>query len=108
MATRTVPEAEHERDGRSMVKDPMVEARAHGIAEPDAAELTYAEPARVGRFGVATVGLIAALIQRGWQPVLALERVPHPLGADPRRRPASFWASMSWVPRASRPCCAAG
>jgi hypothetical protein len=59
MATRTIPEAD--RLERRNVEDPMVEARARGTAEPLAAP----EPARVprvGRFGVATAGLLAVLV----------------------------------------------
>ena len=59
MATRTIPESE--RLERRNVEDPMVEARARGTAEPHAGEPVYGEPMRVGRFGVATVGLIALL-----------------------------------------------
>jgi hypothetical protein len=59
MATRTIPEAD--RLERRNVEDPMVEARAQGTAEPIAAEPPNAVP-RVGRFGVATAGLLAALV----------------------------------------------
>jgi len=59
MATRTIPE--DERIERRNVEDPMVAARARGTAEPSAADAPYGEPMRVGRFGIATVGLIAAL-----------------------------------------------
>jgi len=60
MATRTIPEAE--RVERRDAEDPMVEARARGTKEPYVADREFAEPVRVGRFGVATVGLIAVLV----------------------------------------------
>lgn len=60
MATRTIPESE--RLERSNAEDPMVEARARGTEEPYVAKHEVAEPVRVGRFGVATVGLIAVLV----------------------------------------------
>jgi hypothetical protein len=59
MATRTIPEAD--RLERRNVEDPMVEARARGTAEPFA-EPERARVPRVGRFGVATAGLLAVLV----------------------------------------------
>ena len=60
MATRTTPEAD--RLERRSVEDPMVEARARGTAEPLATEPESARAPRVGRFGVATAGLLAVLV----------------------------------------------
>jgi hypothetical protein len=60
MATRTIPEAD--RLERRNVEDPMVEARARGTAEPVAAQPEHARVPRVGRFGVASAGLLAVLV----------------------------------------------
>ena len=60
MATRTIPEAD--RLERRNVDDPMVEARARGTAEPLAPEAGRTRMPRVGRFGVATAGLLAVLV----------------------------------------------
>ena len=60
MAIRTTPERDH-LEGRS-AEDPMVEAREHGTTGPRVVGHEYAEPPRVGRFGVATAGLVAVIV----------------------------------------------
>jgi hypothetical protein len=68
MATRTIPEADHLERGNA--EDPIVEARARGSEEPSVVDREFAEPVRVGRFGVATVGLIALLVS-AWGGIVA-------------------------------------
>ena len=60
MAIRTIPE--QDRLERRTGEDPMVDARAGETAEPPAVEHEFAAPAHVGRFGVATAGLLAVIV----------------------------------------------
>jgi len=68
MATRTIPEAEHLERGDT--DEPMAEARANGTEEPNAPDRQIADPVRVGRFGLGTVGLIALLVS-AWGGIVA-------------------------------------
>jgi hypothetical protein len=68
MATRTIPEAERlEHDN---AEDPMVEDRARGTEEAHDSDSQFAQPVRMGRFGLGTVGLIALLVS-AWGGIVA-------------------------------------